>query len=303
MTSDLFELERPLPDAQLAALGDRLIGFAVRYARLERGLRLLVDTDGLKQWSQEHHGGPLPLLDALADLYPLVVFHGDVCTGKTATAEATAARLAAAHRGESMLFKLSTRVRGTGKVGEMSQLINDAFSVITNEAGKTRTAYLILDEADSLTASRSQGQSHHEDKVAVNTLIQKIDDLRRYGGRILVFLCTNRYDALDSAILRRAFRQERFDRPSDAERRELFDCDLAGVGLEASVLDQLVKLTGSTRSRPAFTFSDIRTRLLPDAVARAFPDRALSAADLLSAAKDLEPTPVLTDPDIATHGR
>jgi hypothetical protein len=32
---------------QLAAFGDRLIGFAARYERLERDLRLLVDIDGL----------------------------------------------------------------------------------------------------------------------------------------------------------------------------------------------------------------------------------------------------------------
>lgn len=293
MSADLFELERPLPDEQLAALGDRLIGFADRYARLERDLRLLVDLDGLDRWSEQHYRRRLPLLDALADRYPLVVFHGDVGTGKTATAEATAARLAAAQRGESMLFKLSTRVRGAGKVGEMSQLINDAFTTIIAEAGKTRTAYLILDEADSLTASRAQGQSHHEDKVAVNTLIQKVDDLRAYGGRILVFLCTNRYDALDPAILRRAFRQERFDRPTDAERRELFTRDLAGANIEASTIEELVKLTGASRSQPPYTFSDLRTRLLPDALARAFPERALTAEDLLTAAKTLDPSPVL----------
>ncbi|MGH2929301.1 MAG: AAA family ATPase, partial [Solirubrobacteraceae bacterium] len=183
-----------------------------------------------------------------------------------------------------------------GKVGEMSQLINDAFRAIEGEAGKTRTAYLILDEADSLTASRSHGQSHHEDKVAVNTLIQRIDDLRRYGGRILVFLCTNRFEALDPAILRRAFRQERFDRPSGAERLALFEEDLDGLDLDASALDELVKLTGPTSCQPGFTFSDLRTRLLPDAAARAFPDRPLSATDLLEAAKELKPTPAPTDP-------
>jgi len=63
---------------------------------------------------------------------------------------------------------------------------------------------LIIDEADSLAAKRNGGQSHHEDKVAVNTLIQKIDDVRRLEGRSLVILCSNRYESLDPAILRRA---------------------------------------------------------------------------------------------------
>ena len=72
---------------------------------------------------------------------------------------------------------------------------------------------MIIDEADSLAASRNGDQSHHEDKVAVNTLIQRIDDIQRCKGRVLVFLCTNRFAALDPAIVRRAGRIEHFDRP------------------------------------------------------------------------------------------
>ena len=44
----------------------------------------------------------------------------------------------------------------------------------------------------------------------MNTLIQKVDDLRRHSGRVLVFLCTNRSSALDPAIVRRAARLEQF---------------------------------------------------------------------------------------------
>ncbi len=77
-----------------------------------------------------------------------------------------------------------------------------------SKPGKTRQAFLIIDEADSLASTRETAQSHHEDKVAVNTIIQKVDDLRRHSGRILVFLCTNRAAALDPAIVRRAARTE-----------------------------------------------------------------------------------------------
>jgi len=138
--------------------------------------------------------------------------------------------------------------------------------------------------------------------VAVNTLIQKIDDLRRYGGRILVFLCTNRFDALDAAILRRAFRVERFDRPSDEERRALFEHDLAGIDLDTGTLNLLVELTGPNGTNPGYTFSDLRTRLLPDALARAFPNRPLASDDLLAAAKDIAATPRLTDDRPSTQG-
>lgn len=69
---------------------------------------------------------------------------------------------------------------------------------------------LIIDEADSLPASRTGNQSHEEYKVAVNTLIQKVDDSRRLNGRLLVILCTNRYQDIDSAIMRRAAYIEAF---------------------------------------------------------------------------------------------
>ena len=44
-----------------------------------------------------------------------------------------------------------------------------------------------------------------------------------------------------------------------------------------------------------YTFSDIQTRLIPAAVARAYPDRALRAEDFLVACAELEPSPVMTE--------
>ena len=289
---ELFELELELPDAHLDKQEERLVGFAERYERLRRDLRLLIDPQGLETWSCRFYGRRLPLVDAAADRYPLVVFHGDVGTGKTATAEAAANALARELGRAAMLFKLSTRVRGSGNVGQMSMLINEAFQVVTKEAGKAKLSFLIIDEADSLAATRATDQSHHEDKVAVNTLIQKIDDVRRFGGRVLVFLCTNRSDALDPAIVRRAGRIECFARPSDREREALLRLDCEGLGLSDDAIRTLVELTGPDGSgRPiGFTFSDLRTRLLPEALARAYPDRKVEARDLLEAARALRPT-------------
>ena len=68
----------------------------------------------------------------------------------------------------------------------------------------------------------------------MNTLIQGVDDLRQYGGRIVVFLCTNRLSVLDAALRRRAAIIEEFRRPSDEERRQLFQMDLTGLSLSAA---------------------------------------------------------------------
>ncbi len=289
----LFELELELPNDKIAAATKRLVGFEVRYQRLHRDLRLLADPQELTEWCKEFHHKELPICAVVMERYPLVIFAGDVGTGKTATAEGACDRLARVRKKEAMLFKLSTRVRGSGKVGEMSTLLNEAFEVVAKQAGKTRQAFLIIDEADSLASTREMVQSHHEDKVAVNTIIQKVDDLRRHNGRILVFLCTNRGAALDPAIVRRAARTEEFNRPNDHEREELFRMDLEGLGVKDQIVHELVRLTGARDGQPGFTFSDLRSKLLPDALCRAFPSRALTGEDLLQAANDVRPSPMV----------
>jgi SpoVK/Ycf46/Vps4 family AAA+-type ATPase len=291
-TSALFEIEISLPDQRLSMQSERLIGFDARYRKIHQDLRLMIDKDGLEQWSKANYGTRIGLLDSLLDRYPLVVFHGDVGTGKTATAEAAANALTKELRRDARLFKLSTRVRGSGNVGQMSMLINQAFEVVAREAGRAKLSFLIIDEADSLAGSRSTNQSHHEDKVAVNTLIQKIDDSRRFAGRVLIFLCTNRFTALDPAIVRRAAYQEEFCRPSDSERRDLLDLDCRGLGLSSATVEEVVRLTGPNGPHKlTYTFSDIRTRVLPEALAQAYPSRKITADDLITAVSKVAPSP------------
>ena len=292
VTSELFELELALPDEALTSEAARLIGFDERYQRLRRDLRLLLERDQVAAWSERMYGRALPITSVVGDRYPLVLFTGDVGTGKTATAETAANRLAVELGRPGTLFKLSTRVRGSGHVGQMSTLINQAFEAVIKEAGKKRLSFLILDEADSLAASRDGDHSHHEDKAGVNTLIQKIDQIRRHHGRVLVFLCTNRRDALDPAIMRRVAREERFERPSAEEREALLRLDCDGLGLDDDVYAELVRLTGPVDDREwGLTYSDIRARMLPDALAGAYPERPLEPADLIAAATAVEPTP------------
>ena len=293
-TTSLFELELELPDARLEARAKRLVGFDARYERLHRALRLLVDVDGVEAWSRRLYRRRVPLADLVADRYPLAIFHGDVGTGKTETAEASASRLAKEMKREGRLFKLSTRVRGSGHVGQMSTLINKAFEVVEKEAGKRRIAFLIVDEGDSLATSRDQTQSHHEDKVGVNTLIQRIDGVRRFGGRVGVIVCTNRLDAVDPAVFRRTGVVERFDRPTEEERLALISMDLAGLDLPDAALADFARRTGpGADGVPGYTFSDLRTRVLPEALARAFPDRRIEVEDVLAAIRATAPSPAM----------
>jgi AAA+ superfamily predicted ATPase len=129
----------------------------------------------------------------------------------------------------------------------------------------------------------------------VNTLIQGIDDLRRFGGRVVVILCTNRLSVLDPALQRRAAIVEEFKRPSSDERKELFAMDLGALALSDVQIAHLVAATGGRDGEPAWTYSDIRTRLYPAALALAFPDNPLRFDHLQTVAANLKPSPVVKD--------
>ena len=92
--AELFELELELPNDGIAASSKRLVGFENRYQRLHRSLRLLADPNELRAWSRKFHHKELAVCDAVSDRYPLVIFAGDVGTGKTVTAEGACDRLA-----------------------------------------------------------------------------------------------------------------------------------------------------------------------------------------------------------------
>lgn len=293
-TPSVFENEVVLPDDDLTRREKTLLGFDLHYAYVRDHLRLLLNGGELDRWNKHHFAGQLSVCNLVADQSPLIIYYGDVGTGKTVTAECAANRLARESKvEESMLFKLGNRVRGAGRVGEMGTLLVDAFERVVKSAGKHRTAVLIIDEGDSLAADRAQNESHHEDKVAVNTLIQCIDGLRTLHGRVVVFLCTNRVMALDPALRRRAAVVEEFTRPSDDDRRQLFAIDLEALNITPKQLDQLVEVTAARGERPPFSYSDIRARLYPAALARAFPTRPLCFDDLYVTACVTQPSPAI----------
>ena len=154
---NIFDSQTALPDSSLTTKQKTLLGFENRFLKVRDRLRLLLNLSELADWSNKNHGIKLAICDLVSEQYPLVIFHGDVGTGKTATAECIANQLVIESKTEdSILFKLSNRVRGSGKVGEMGTLLTQAFHEITQSIGKNRRAILIIDEGDSLAAARSQ---------------------------------------------------------------------------------------------------------------------------------------------------
>ena len=292
------QLEYPDPDAKQRL--DALVGVDNVRDRLVAEAQLLIDPEAVMTWSQKHHGGPLRAANEVAARTPLIVLAGDVGTGKTELAETFADAVARALRIDMTLFSLSLAARGKGIVGEMTTLISAAFRTVA-QAGRAargsdgrvrRGVVLLIDEGDALAQSRETGQMHHEDRAGVNALIRGIDELRHAGLPVLTVLCTNRPDAIDPAVRRRAAAVFNLGRPNEAQRSALLTQLLDGVKVTAKELAALVASTGGTKSRDyGFTYSDIRQRLIPEAVLEAMRlNVPLTAALVQELASHLEPT-------------
>ncbi len=288
----IFDNIIELPNADVKRRADALVGFNKRFERVHNNLKLLIDQEGLIEWSNKHHKIKLPVLETILDRYPLVLLAGDAGTGKTVSAEGIADRMVRELGKDGFFLKLSTRVRGEGLHGQMGNLVNNAFDRLKQEAGKKRIAFLFIDEADAIATTRSTHQMHQEEKAAVNTLIQKIDEIRSLNGRAIIFMSTNRLHFIDEAIIRRAAIIMEFERPDEIERKELFIKTLDGTGIKDKEFDKLVELTGPNKNNGlGYSFSDLTLKILPEAVAESFPNKPLSFEVLENVIKRVKPSP------------
>jgi SpoVK/Ycf46/Vps4 family AAA+-type ATPase len=290
---------RSLPDEDVRLRYEALVGIDSIKQDLLRALRVAMHPQPFERWAagQKDMKGAAALV---LDRPQLFVLAGDVGTGKTELAQTIGDSVARAERAAVTLHSLSLAARGTGLVGEMTQLIVAAFREVQTwgekrkgTGGKPASGILFIDEADAIGQSRESDQMHHEDRAGVNALIRGIDDLARARVPVAVLMATNRVEALDPAILRRAALIVRFTRPNDTQRAALLTRLLPAAVLGATGLTQLVRATGPRRTgEPGYTYSDLTQRLIPLAMLEAFSGSVpLSLAALLDAATRTEPTP------------
>ncbi|CPR18937.1 AAA family ATPase [Brenneria goodwinii] len=301
---ELFERRNTFPDFEPQERLARLVGLDEQKDRLSKILGLLVNPYGIEEWANKHHPNAHAAVDTVLRRPPLVVLAGDVGSGKTELAETIGDAVARQEDIDITLYPLSLATRGQGRVGEMTQLVSAAFDYtieaaqkLKNKSGKARGAVLLLiDEADALAQSRENAQMHHEDRAGVNAFIRGIDRIANQKLPAAVLMCTNRLKALDPAVQRRAAEILIFSRPNDEQRLYLFTSKLVGLGLNSTVIDELVKLTGPRDgSSPGFTFSDITQRLIPSIILSAYPNHAVSASLALNVVKKMTPTPEFQD--------
>lgn len=298
--SELFGqiVDYPDPDAQKRLA--TLVGIDDIKGRLVAEASLLLDPSKLTRWSERHHHTVTPAVEEVTKRTPLVVLAGDVGTGKTELAETFGDAVARSLDIEVTLYPMSLSARGKGAVGEMTTLLTTAFQVVRDAASTarardgrvTRGVVLLIDEADALAQSRELAQMHHEDRAGVNALIRGIDGLRNDHLPVLTVLCSNRLNALDPAVLRRAAATFGFARPDDEQRRQLLARLLSGLDVSPADIDKAVELTGGHDGRPyGCTYSDIRQRLVPGVVLDGFrDDTAITGDRLVAFAQSFEPT-------------
>ncbi|BBY29940.1 AAA family ATPase [Mycolicibacterium sediminis] len=306
--TSLFHPVITLPDDVRADRYARLVGLDSIKARLRKEAAVLADPSTLTTWAAKNHPAVTPddqAITLLKDRAPLLLFAGDVGSGKSALAESFGCDLAT-HMGiEVELWRLKLSTRGSGHVGEMTGLINSAFEEVTCEAklgrnystGKvTKVTIMVIDEADALVQSREATQMHHEDRAGVDAFLAEIDSLAGSGNPLLVVMCTNRLTALDPAVKRRAAATFEFGRPNDEQRRQVITTAFKNYDLAADTIDKLVIATGpQAPDRCGFTYSDLTQRLVPTAILAAYPDDAITTDLLLTVASDLGPTPAFND--------
>lgn len=296
----LFAGTEEFPNPEAATRLEGLVGMGERLERLTTEAVVLLDPERLQAWSRSVHGTVVPGVEALASRTPLFVFAGDVGVGKTELAEVLGQAIAVEARTDVTLYPLSLTARGRGAVGEMTTLLTKAFERVSKEFGRSRgrngtattMGILLIDEADALAQSRELAQMHHEDRAGVNALLRGIDGMRVNRLPVLTILCTNRLEALDPAVVRRAASIELFERPSLEQRAHLLGGLLAGTPLSLVEIEELAARTGPDHDRSyGYTYSDLRQRLVPQIMLTAFRSQAPVTMSVVHAAlKQTAPT-------------
>lgn len=299
----LFERRMSYPDPNAKVRLDRLVGIDDYKQRLAKILGILVNPASLEQWAAKYHPRADLLLETVLRRPPLVILAGDVGSGKTELAETIGDAVSRAEDIDITLLPLSLSSRGQGKVGEMTQLLAAAFEYAAGEARKFKSSskargavILLVDEADALAQSREAAQMHHEDRSGVNAFIRGIDRLANERLPAAVIMCTNRLNALDPAVRRRAAELMTFARPDEQRRHEILAPRLAPLGFRPHHIAEMIALTGPRAvDEPGFTFSDLTQRLLPAIVLEAYPASAVDPKRALALAKAMAPTPQFRD--------
>lgn len=292
----LYEQRTRFPDPDYLERYNALVGVDKAKESLSKLLRFMLAPEELRDWGERIYPQSSSIINTVLSRPPLIIISGDVGTGKTELASTIGANVARLSKKPISLYPLSLSARGEGRVGEMTRLISDAFTLMHDESKRLSKSdgstsggnILLIDEADALAQSREATQMHHEDRAGVNALIRGIDRLADHRCPAAVIMSTNRLNAIDPAIQRRAAEVFVFTRPNFDQRRHVL-MELKCFGFNDKQIEQLAKVREG--DKVAFTYSDLRQRYIPSLVLNAAPDSLVAFDDALCQLKTLRPTP------------
>ena len=235
-----FSCEIRYPTPEYAGRLERLLGIDTIITDVQAILHSLIPGT-LESWALRHY--PREEIDLTSELNgtPALLFSGDPGVGKTELATCIGDWLARESGYPVQLLKLDLGVRGGGHVGEFTANITEVWrQVVERHLATEGFTIFLIDDADSVVQSRGLGEQHHEDRAAVDAIIQQLDEHRQLA--IVVILITNIIDYTDPAVRRRAVHKFFFPRPSLAVRRQLFSKPFLRH-LPATLLGEVAELT------------------------------------------------------------
>ena len=297
----LYDKKVRFPDADYLDRFDALVGLDEEKQRIQKFLRFMLFPGELKEWAKRYkYSKSETVIDTVLSRPPLIIFSGDVGTGKTEFASTIGASVSKVTKKTIHLYSMSLSSRGEGRVGEMTRLISDAFRIVYDDSVKYGSSsgvnaggnVLLIDEADALAQSREQAQMHHEDRAGVNALIRGIDSLSSPQCPAAVIMCTNRLKSMDPAVQRRAAEIIEFSRPNFEQRRLMFN-SLSCFGFTKNQIDKLAQV--GENQDVGFTYSDIRQRFIPSIVLDAAPNNKIEFTRVVRTLKSLRPTPPFSE--------
>lgn len=159
-------------------------------------------------------------------------------------------------------------------IGETAKNLSEAFA-----QAKASGAALIFEEADAFFAKRTDVRDSN-DRYANTDTNHLLQLLEAHDG--LVILSTNRRANIDPAFIRRLRHVVEFPKPGPAERRDLWQRMLAGLGTDPAPLSEAIdKLAATHDLSPA----QIKGAALSALYSALHEDRTIEAGDLTAATK------------------
>eukprot|EP00746_Dinoflagellata_sp_MGD_P168247 gnl/MRDRNA2_/MRDRNA2_99543_c0_seq1.p1 gnl/MRDRNA2_/MRDRNA2_99543_c0~~gnl/MRDRNA2_/MRDRNA2_99543_c0_seq1.p1 ORF type:complete len:481 (-),score=95.78 gnl/MRDRNA2_/MRDRNA2_99543_c0_seq1:37-1413(-) len=151
-------------------------------------------------------------------------------------------------------------------VGRGAARVRDLFK----QARSIAPSVLFFDELDALGSrtARGEGRGSHEEYVqTINQLLTELDGFHGHGDRLVVLAATNRYEAVDPALLRPG----RFDRhvivalPDEDDRLQILQIHASKAPMASDLVEDMGVLHSIACNTDGFSGADL-ANVINDAV-------------------------------------